>query len=84
MKKYNVGIAGYGWVASAHIPAVNATARAQVTAVCSARALDAGQLSARHGGRIALYRTFEELVADPEIHVVSLCGLPKSTPARQS
>mgnify|MGYP003331136748 CR=1 FL=1 len=32
-KKYNVGIIGYGWVASAHIPALNATAQAQVTAV---------------------------------------------------
>ena len=32
-KKYNVGVIGYGWVATAHIPAINATAQAQVTAV---------------------------------------------------
>ena len=34
MKKYNVGIVGYGWVATAHIPAINATPLGQVTAVC--------------------------------------------------
>jgi len=31
MKKYNVGIIGYGWVAGAHITAINATGKAQVT-----------------------------------------------------
>ena len=25
MKRYNIGIVGYGWVATAHIPAINAT-----------------------------------------------------------
>ena len=34
MKKYNVGIVGYGWVATAHIPAINATPLGHVTAVC--------------------------------------------------
>ena len=29
MKKYNVGILGYGWVATAHIAAINATQQAQ-------------------------------------------------------
>ena len=33
MKKYNVGIIGYGWVATAHIPAINASPLAQVTAI---------------------------------------------------
>ena len=44
MKKYNVGMVGYGWVATAHIPAINATSLAQVTAVCSSRKLDPAQL----------------------------------------
>ena len=38
MKKYNVGIIGYGWVATAHIAAINATQQAQVTAIYSSRA----------------------------------------------
>jgi predicted dehydrogenase len=36
MKKYNVGIVGYGWVATAHIPAINASPLGQVTAVFAA------------------------------------------------
>ncbi len=32
MKKYNVGIVGCGWAATAHIPAINATTLGQATA----------------------------------------------------
>src|SRR5215471_5783148 len=49
MKKYNVGIIGYGWAASGHIPAINAVPQAQVTAICSSRKLNAAELSAKHG-----------------------------------
>jgi UDP-N-acetyl-2-amino-2-deoxyglucuronate dehydrogenase len=76
MKKYNVGIVGYGWVASAHIPAINATSLAQVTAVYSSRPLDSNQLSAKHGGRVKAYHDFERMLADPEIHALSICSFP--------
>ncbi len=76
MKKYNVGIVGYGWVATAHIPAINATALGQVTAVCSSRKLDGAALSAQYGGPIRVYNDLDEMLANPEIHVVSLCGFP--------
>ena len=79
-KKYNVGIVGYGWVASAHIPAINATSLGRVTAVCSSRKLDATELSARHGGRIEVYDDFEQMLANPNIHVLSLCGFPTQRP----
>ena len=76
MKRYNVGIVGYGWVATAHIPAINATTLGQVTAVCSSRKLDAAQLSLRHGGSIQIYQDLDDLLANPDVHVVSLCGFP--------
>ena len=76
MKKYNVGIVGYGWVATAHIPAINATPLGQVTAVCSSRKLDAAALSAQYGGPIKVYNDLDEMLANPDIQVVSLCGLP--------
>jgi len=76
MKKYNVGIIGYGWVATAHIPAINATKQAQVTAVYSARKLDAGELSARHGGDITAYNDVNALLRDKSIHAVSICSYP--------
>lgn len=82
MKKYNVGIVGYGWVATAHIPAINASSLAQVTAVCSSRPLDAGELSARHGGNIAVYDDLAEMLANPDIHVVSICSYPNQHAAQ--
>lgn len=76
MKKYNVGIIGYGWVAGAHIAAINATPNAQVTAVCSSRPLDAAKLSAQHGSPITVYHDLKEMLANPDIHVVSICSYP--------
>lgn len=80
MKKFNVGVVGYGWVASAHIPAINATTLARVTAVCSARKLDSAQLSLKHGGPITVYNDLDQLLANPDIHAVSLCSLPTQHP----
>ena len=75
-KKYKVGIVGYGWVASAHIPAINATTLGQVTAVYSSRKLDPKELSAKHGGQIKVYNDYNAMLADPDIHVVSICSYP--------
>src|SRR5436190_15009114 len=76
MKKYNVGIVGYGWVATAHIPAINGTALGEVTAVYSSRKLDSGELSRKHGGKITAYDDFEDMLANPDIHAVSICSYP--------
>src|SRR5439155_18473893 len=76
MRKYNVGIIGYGWAASGHIPAINAVPLAQVTAICSSRKLDAAELSAKHGGSIALYNKLNDLLANPAIDAVSICSYP--------
>ncbi len=76
-KRYNVGLIGYGWVSTAHIAAINATPQAQVTAICSSRALDAAQLSARHGGVIRCYKTVDEMLQDPGLQIVSICSYPQ-------
>jgi predicted dehydrogenase len=76
MKKYNVGIIGYGWVASAHIPAINETRQAQVTAICSSRPQDPKALSAKWGGDIKAFQRVEDMLADPDIHVISVCSVP--------
>ena len=82
MKKYNVGVVGYGWVATAHIPAINASSLAQVTAICSSRELDPSKISATHGGRIRVFRDLDAMLTDPEIHVVSLCSFPSQHAAQ--
>jgi len=76
MKKYNVGILGYGWVAGAHIAAINSTSKAQVTAVYSSRKLDPAEVSAKHGGKITVYSDLEAMLANQNIHAVSICSYP--------
>src|SRR5712664_3490810 len=76
MKKYNVGIIGYGWVATAHIPAINATTLGQVAAVYSSRELNSPELSNKYGGTIAAYNDLDEMLANPDIHAVSVCSYP--------
>ncbi len=77
MKKYNVGIIGYGWVAGAHIAAINATRQATVTRVFSSRALDPADLSAKHGGKISAHTDLDEFLNDPSLHAVSICSYPQ-------
>lgn len=76
MKKFNVGIIGYSWAAGAHIEAINNTSFAQVTAVFSARNLNAADLSAKHGGTITCYNDLSKMLADPDINIVSICSYP--------
>ncbi|MBA4146469.1 MAG: Gfo/Idh/MocA family oxidoreductase [Verrucomicrobia bacterium] len=76
MKKYNVGIIGYGWVATAHIAAINATPYAQVTAVYSSRKLDDAEVSAKWGTPIKTYTDLNAMLADKTINVVSVCSYP--------
>jgi UDP-N-acetyl-2-amino-2-deoxyglucuronate dehydrogenase len=75
-KKYNVGIIGYSWAATAHIAAIAGTKQGQVTAVYSSRSLDAAELSARHGCPIQVYSDLEAMLASPDIHVVDVAGYP--------
>ena len=74
-KKLRVGIVGYGWVATAHIPAINASGNAEVTAVYSSRALDAAELSRKWGSEIGVFNDFDSMLAS-DIDVVSICSYP--------
>jgi predicted dehydrogenase len=76
MKKYNVGIIGYSWAAGAHIEAINKTSYAHVTAICSSRELDSAEISAKHGGTITYYTDLTHMLADPNLHAVSICSYP--------
>lgn len=76
MKKYNVGMIGYGWAAGAHIDSINKTSNAQVTAVYSSRKLDDAELSAKHGSPIKSYTNLKEMLADKSIHVVDISSYP--------
>lgn len=76
MKKYNVGIIGYGWAAGAHIDAINATSNAQVTAVFSSRQLDDAAVSRKHGTSIKTYTDLKKMLASDDIQVVDIASYP--------
>ncbi|MFN0128715.1 MAG: Gfo/Idh/MocA family protein [Verrucomicrobiales bacterium] len=76
MDKFKVGIIGYGWAATAHIGAINATGLAEVVAVYSSRELDDGLLSATHGSSIKAYRSIDALLAHPGLQVVDITSYP--------
>ena len=79
-KKYNVGVIGYGWAATAHIGAINATRQAQVTAVWSSRPQSAAELSARHGSPIQFHADLDAMLADRNIHAVDITSYPDQHP----
>lgn len=81
MKKFNVGIVGYGWAAGAHIAAINGGTLGRVTAVCSSRKLDAEELSQRHGCRLETYTSLEAMLARPDVHVLDVCSYHAQHPA---
>jgi UDP-N-acetyl-2-amino-2-deoxyglucuronate dehydrogenase len=74
MKKLNVGIIGYGWVATAHITAINSSDYAQVTAVYSSRPQDDAALSSRWASDIKSYTDLDKMLRDKNIDVVSICS----------
>jgi predicted dehydrogenase len=76
MKKYNVGIIGFSWAATAHIAAINAGPHAQVTAVYSSRPHDDAEVSARFGSPIKMYTDLQAMLANKELDVVSICSYP--------
>ena len=76
MKRYNVGIIGYGWVATAHIQAINATSNAQVTAIYSSRPLNDLEESKRWNTPITTYTDLNAMLANKELDIVSICSYP--------
>src|SRR5579864_5307418 len=81
-KKYQVAIIGYGWAATAHIAAINATSNAEVCAVWSSRPLDAGELSAKHGSKIAVYTDLLQMLGNPDVQVVDITSYPNQHAAQ--
>ncbi|MHB9133178.1 MAG: Gfo/Idh/MocA family protein [Armatimonadota bacterium] len=73
MKPLRIGIAGYGWVAGAHITSFQEIDGCEVTAVFSRRQISDEQFRKEHGRTFKLYNDYDALLADPEIDVVSIC-----------
>jgi predicted dehydrogenase len=76
MKKFKVGVIGYGWVATAHISAINASGMAEVAAIYSSRQLENRELSQQYGSAIKTYTDLEAMLKDKELDVISICSYP--------
>lgn len=76
MKKYNVGIIGYGWVATAHIEAINRCENAQVSAIYSSRSLSSQALSDEWESTILTYTNLDQMLKDDTLDVISICSYP--------
>ncbi len=74
MKKVKVGIIGYGWVATAHIEAINAGGNAEVSAIYSSRPQDDKALSEKWGSEIKSYSDLDKMLSDKSIDAVSICS----------
>lgn len=74
MEKLNVGIIGYGWVATAHITAINTGKGGQVTAIYSSRKQNDQELSQKWGSDITSYTDLDKMLSDKSIDVVSICS----------
>ncbi len=71
MSKLKVGIIGYGWVATAHITAINTGKHAKVSAIYSSRPQDDSKLSLEWGSDIRSYTDLGELLKS-DVDAVSI------------
>lgn len=81
MGKLGIGIVGANWAARGHLPGWRMLPdRCEPLAICTTRQETADVAAGRHGLARA-YAGIDAMLADPDIHIVSLGGPP---PARQA
>jgi len=76
MEKFNVGMIGFGWAATAHIPAINQTGLGQVTSILSSRQLNEADLSRQYGRTVRCFTGLKAFLAQPELDVVDITAYP--------
>ncbi len=76
-KIFNTGLIGYGWAATAHIPALQATGQCKVTSILSSRKLDDTELSAKFGNPIRTFTDADAFFAQTDLEVVDITGFPQ-------
>ena len=76
-KVFNTGIIGYGWAATAHIPALQATGQCKVTSILSSRKLDDAELSSKYGNPIRSFTDADAFFAQADLEVVDITGFPQ-------
>ena len=72
---HRIGLIGYGWVAGAHLTALDLIDGVEVAAICTSRTdIDEASLVQAHGRPIEIVRDLDALLARPDIDVVVICS----------
>jgi predicted dehydrogenase len=81
MSTLGVGILGTGWVAGEHIKSYGKNPHCRVVALCS-RTREGAEAKARESGATdaKIYDTYAEMLADPNLQIISLCTPPNQHP----
>ena len=76
MPKLNAAVIGAGWVSGEHIAAFQRNPHVEFKGIAS-RTREGAEAKARERGLdCRIYDTVDQLIADPEIHIVSICSPP--------
>jgi predicted dehydrogenase len=76
MAEYGVGVIGTGWVAGEHMRAWCANPHAELVGVVSRTRESAQAKVAEVGQPCKVFGSYEEMLADPDINIVSICTPP--------
>lgn len=82
-KRFGVGIRGAGQVAYEHAKAVEKNPHLHLTGVCSRSEDSARKLAAHYNPEAKIYKHYEEMLADSEVEIVSIC-MPNHLHAREA
>jgi predicted dehydrogenase len=82
-KKFGVGIRGAGQVAYEHANAIEKNPHLFLKGVCSRSLESARRLAAQYGSRAAVYETYEAMLSDEAVDIVSVC-MPNHLHARDA
>jgi len=75
-KRYGAGIIGAGWVSGEHIKAYNRNPHTEIVGMYTRTPENGRRKLAEYGTEAKIYATLDEMLADPEIDVVSVCSPP--------
>ena len=70
---YGVGIAGFGWVAGAHMESFCKMEQFEPRAILSTRNLNAADIKKKYGADVKIYNDMDKFLADKSVDVVDIC-----------
>ena len=83
IERFGVGIRGAGQVAYEHANAIENNPHLFLKAICSRSSDSAHKLANHYGNKVSVYETYEEMLSDEAVDIVSIC-MPNYLHARDA